>query len=322
MRINKRTVWIDFIRSVCIIWVICIHLTEYVGINISAPGVKLFTKGCMGAMFALSGYNLRNYRFETRNDFFQYYRRRFIRVYPLFALVSFCFYALYRLINVSYISSIRQLGLTLIGAAGIYSKMPATLWFLVVLMCFYFMTPLIAEDTCGKTLRNAGMLFFFLYVLYRLGSLDIRYIYYFPLFVAGLCVGKFANAKLRNAVSKGGLLACILVFIVLNTAGIGYIQGSELLQYLQVIVAEVVITWMIVSVAQLPFPQVVNSVIRQIGYSSMCVYLFHRVFFSIAKYYCGVLPKTGSYLLGIPILVIICWGIQRLYDLAVTGCKK
>lgn len=54
--------------------------------------------------------------------------------------------------------------------------------------------------------------------------------------------------------------------------------------------------------------------IKVLSYSSFCIYLFHRPVFSILRYYFGSLNPFFAYIFVCPLLVVIAFFIQKIYD--------
>lgn len=54
--------------------------------------------------------------------------------------------------------------------------------------------------------------------------------------------------------------------------------------------------------------------IEVLSYSSFCVYLFHRQMFSVLCYYFGTLNPFFAYMIVCPMLVIIAFFVQKIYD--------
>lgn len=59
---------------------------------------------------------------------------------------------------------------------------------------------------------------------------------------------------------------------------------------------------------------IVSKLLCSISYASMCAYLFHRPFYYYLMQWKGYFPIWEAYVLFLPALLVLCHGIQRLYD--------
>lgn len=78
----------DNTRAICMIWIVCIwHLSGYIDlfpIEFYSESASYITDSCLAAFSFLSGFFLSKYEIVNKTDFVCFYKRRFIRYYPLF----------------------------------------------------------------------------------------------------------------------------------------------------------------------------------------------------------------------------------------------
>lgn len=57
-----------------------------------------------------------------------------------------------------------------------------------------------------------------------------------------------------------------------------------------------------------------SKLLCPISYASMCAYLFHRPFYYYLMRWKGYFSIWDAYILFLPMLLFLCYGVQRLYD--------
>ncbi len=97
-------------------------------------------------------------------------------------------------------------------------------------------------------------------------------------------------------------------------------SGSPI--YLQLIVSVLAIVPLYYFGAFLNQWQCLRKLFINLGYASMCAYLFHRQFYGVAKAIIGNFTFTIAYLLVLPLLLISSYAIQKVYDIVSTNIIK
>ena len=62
------------------------------------------------------------------------------------------------------------------------------------------------------------------------------------------------------------------------------------------------------------FSLYITKILSVISYSSFCLYLFHRQFYSVIYYIIGNIPVVIAYFILFPLLIVLCYLIQKHYD--------
>ena len=186
MASSERNNAIDVLRAFCVLYIVGYwHLFPY---SSAFPGyANHYTEGLkelvLGAFALSSGYLLaqRDIGLSAR-EVLSFYRRRLVRIYPLYLLAVILF-------GVAQIASVEQV----IHAALLTSMFtpPAlpTLWFITMIMFFYLAAPFLIHVSGRVTgcllLGGAIWLAFALYHLV-VNPIDVRILMYFPAFLFGI----------------------------------------------------------------------------------------------------------------------------------------
>lgn len=161
---NKRNYTYDFLRVVCMIWIVCIwHLTDYYKDTpffhiIHDSKLSYVVYIALAAFTFLSGLFLGKYEIKNLNDVIYFFKRRFLRVYflLLIALVTL-FITPHPILGDVYIKDANSLLYSIIGLSMIMPPAPATLWYMEMLLLFYACTPMLL----WLRRKKAGMLVIF-----------------------------------------------------------------------------------------------------------------------------------------------------------------
>lgn len=131
----------DNTRAICMIWIVCIwHLGGYIDLfptEFYSGNASYITDSCLAAFSFLSGFFLSKYEIVNKEDFFYFYKRRFVRYYPLF------FISALSLTIVGYIPNLKIFLLTITGLGVFFPPQAPTLWYISMLTLFYLFTPFI-----------------------------------------------------------------------------------------------------------------------------------------------------------------------------------
>ena len=180
--ISHRNLDLDALRSFAILYIVGFwHLYAYV------TRITLLLTYCMLGLFSfISGLLLATrYNLDTRGEIFEYYRRRFFRIYPLFfaALTGFL---LMGIIGVS--TYVKSALLT-----NMFIPEPLmTLWFVTMLGLLYAVAPVFLHNySTMKTILLTFSLWMGLITVHHLtGHIDLR----LPQYLAPFAVGIIAYA--------------------------------------------------------------------------------------------------------------------------------
>lgn len=223
---------------------------------------------------------------------------------------------LYYLFDVQLISSLPQYLLTMLGLSIIVTPAPGTIWYVSMLLLFYAITPLLlfkSSSQKGKIVLKSAMVYgiFLFLTVTQISSVDERLYYLFPVYCAGLVIGrkKMADEKCRPLFLVLGLSAFIGLSSLFH---IGEMKlGVAIVYTLGVIVVFVVF---IMEFGKL-FTGRMEKILEKVSYASMCAYLFHRQIYGVLAKFLGdfsVVEAVVSFLC----VMVICYYIQLIYDWA------
>ena len=292
----------------CVLWIVGVwHMRQYLPLELrpsvtDIPVYKSITMGVLACFTFLSGYFLKKYEFRYFKDALVFYKKRFLRFYPLFVVATFC------LIICG--SSVRQAFLATVGLSMICNSPPPiqTLWYFSMLLLFYLVTPLlkIRRDNWQMGIVTIILVISFLVASYFF--FDKRLFVYFPFYVLGLNISNHAVDRVLNPFT---LVVSIVLFLLLCLCEttICFIQ---IVQSLWCVAA-------ILSFCKIVYFEKMKLPVAFVAEASMCAYLFHRPLYAIIV---ETLRKTTQYqfmpipiaLISIFVLFILAYFIQSYYN--------
>jgi len=98
---KSRIIFLDFIRALAIILILMYHLPDYLGnYQIFEIFVPYFTNFGWGLFIFLSGYAifLNNSSIHATEDILAFYKKRAIRIFPLYLIALFVFFVIFGLV--------------------------------------------------------------------------------------------------------------------------------------------------------------------------------------------------------------------------------
>lgn len=180
---SGRNVTFDIARSLSMIFIIAIHhLSGYTGQSIAS--ISPFASAvltALGVFSFLSGYLLGGkYVFDKLNDVLFFYKKRLLRIFPMFVLasVSLVFIGMN-----GWAETIKGL----LGISMLWKPAPATLWFVSMLLLFYLLTPLLVNRKWWKQVIYGLLIFLTIFCIdYTCYSVDKRLYFYFLIYWMGI----------------------------------------------------------------------------------------------------------------------------------------
>lgn len=325
MATQDRDMQFDIARVLSILWVVVVwHVYDYnptYKAFIANDYTYMMTRVMLGVLMFSSGYFMSKYSFNEWNDVKKFFIKRFWRLYPLYALAAVILFLL------GFIVKKRILLTALTGLSPYITPQPSTLWFVAILISFYFVTPILylihskAEKIPFKDdvkyltfILCCFVLFSFLYWISRdLELFEVRLAVYFPIYFLGY-VSKKCDTFDRLTKNRQSAVVMIVIasfylcfaegFNTVSTFGFivvgvfGFLSFSELL-------------------STLLRDNYISKAISVLAYASMCIYLFHRVWFTLADFLFDgkrYIPLWFIYLFVIPFTIIMGYYIQKKYD--------
>lgn len=311
-----RIRYLDNVRAICMVWIVGIwHLSDYCGVTISNPITSNITYGVLGAFTFLSGAMLGGKKIRSREDTLLFYKRRFLRIYPLFAISCTSLLLLNILFDVRFITDLQQYFLTMLGISIVFTPAPGTIWYISMLLLFYAITPFLlykTSDNRSNIVFKSTIVYgvFLVITLTQISHVDERCLYLFPIYCAGLVIGKepLLNKKFKPALLiSGGVFFIALCLIKYKVTEISF--GVDIIYTVGVIAVFIVF---ILEFGKL-FVGNVGRLLEKISYASMCAYLFHRQIYGVFSKLFGSFSFVEA-VVSFFCVLIICYGIQLLYD--------
>ena len=198
-----------------------------------------------------------------------------------------------------------------------------TLWYVTMILLFYILVPfLLYNYDVKKIILLSTIIFVFLTFLYwKTSFINVRLLYYFPIFIFGLIVSR--KNKLQSMFANYKVLAISVVFLAM-VFSLFYLNESfhwfiNILVIAFGIFASLPVIWALGKLCVNIFNK---KIIQVVSYSSFCMYLTHRIILLGVNYYKPTSPVLSYlYLLCVwlPLIVLISYFVQRYYDL---GIKK
>lgn len=307
----ERIGWIDSIRALCVIWIIAFwHLDDYINLDFNTPLGDFLTIGCLASFTFISGYCLGGKKIENKEDWLVFFKRRFIRLYPLYVIACVLIYIMHLSLNINYIKSTEQFVRSLLGMSCIVPPAPSTIWFVNCILVYYAVTPfLLCWKNTKKKILVAMLLYLSVWALVFWGGADERLGFYFLFYLFGVL---FAQKKLiDNKNNLYSLLVAIVVFMVVGSVSVYWQMDNT---FLRMLLAGVLVIILMEIGKVFDKSKRIRRGLYYISYSSMCAYLFHRIILGLIFYYYPDVPVWGVYCILVPILFVLCYYIQRTYD--------
>lgn len=318
---KERFIFIDYLRAICILYIVgYLHLFNYTNAfpQYFNPFTLALTEITLGLFVFISGFLVHIPSIETRYVI-NFYKKRLIRIYPLYflALTQFFLYGL----NDGF-TTIKSLFLI----SMVYAPAPLTLWFINMIMLFYLIAPII--NISSKSLKQYLITVTLIVVLIIASQLmfkivDFRLLFYFPCFCVGMYCGE--NGVENNIISIKYAIVCLLFGTL--AYGIQYMMNVECWDCWNIwTISNLFKIPFIVSISYLIFALIyykreafINiKIVDIVSYSSYSMYLFHRPIFTVLKsfYFPENITFQTLYLFCFCLLLIILisYCIQLVYD--------
>ena len=273
-------------------------------------GIKV---GCLSFFFFCSSYLVSRHTEILRfGDAVRFWKRRCIRILPLYLLALFSFSRPFRLTFFSVVGLNNFI-------PGINGRNIATLWFVSQLILFYFLYPFFRAINRKSVLVAVCLVFETIFWRgFVLWGWDHRLWLYFPLYATGILVADQTERQIAITSFPLGI-----GFVALATTGhllifpiVTAFCGCGLIFAVSVFLGR--------TRRLIPF-------FRSVSYASMCAYLFHRKEYH--RFIRGLVHWTNPeiqkrsefllwmYLVFVPGIFMAGWLIQRAYDSLIRRFK-
>ena len=307
---NSRIKEFDSIRALCMIYVVGItHMTQYSTLEYDSFYIHNFGLGVLATFIFISGLFCGR-KMQDIKDVGAFYKKRFVRIYPLFFIACVCFLITYYLFHFHYIDGIKQFVLTVSGLAVFTESSPKTIWFVCLLLMLYLFTPLVIIWK-NKKVRAfvAVVLFAVVFVLDYCLVIDYRVSLLVPFYLFGLLCFEYKPQVIKT-LSKT-LIGLIGLAIYILASYLNNIYDMKNLVYVYMLAFLIVISCVGSWISRI---NAINKVMSFISYGSMASYLFHRFYFGVIYKVTGVIVWPIAIFVLFPVWLVISYYIQLVYD--------
>ena len=309
--------------------VVVAHLYGYIYNVKSAyfiPECAIVTDACLGLFTFISGYLIGNkYIFSKlqRGGVWQFYKKRLLRIIPLFLLSAIVLY----LIG---FNSVRATLNGILCISPFVKPRPMTLWYIPVILLCYLITPIVCRKGFFWRFFCSLTIFLVLLVVKKVvPTIDWRFQYNILFYFVGVVSAPFFDWKFHKTTFVKWLVVVLFIFfLVVSHCYTLNVHVKRLFAGVGVFA----ILFICEGIANVLFNKeksnVMSRLIINVSYASMVCYMFHRLFF-----WGGELLWNPSihwikwgYMAGIvfPVMIFLSYYIQCGYDklLNILSYKK
>ncbi len=319
---QQRIIGFDIARVFSMLFIIAVyHILGYTRILYHNSLILAFVNCSLGTFTFLSSFLIASrYNFDDKESVLNYYKKRVIRVYPLFFITSI----------ILLLMGFNDLPKTIKGLVGIsplWEPHPRTMWYIAMLLLFYIVTPILSR---GKIIKKT-ITYIIINVVFALLSIVLDHIYlptfyYFGIYFVGIVMGAHYYDKVIRIIKSPKSLFISIFFVVLLLVNIVFNS------YYYRLFSGFCGVFMILNISyilgdlNLKNNNRFVSIIGFASYASMCAYLFHRECYELMlKIFCPENPFVliaYLFFLGVPIVLLLSYYIQKVYDSIVNKCSN
>ena len=330
---KERKLQFDIAKVLAIMWIVaCWHVYDYnpeYRSLIVNDYTYMLSKLMNGVFMFSSGFFMSQYySFRNINDIKCFYFKRFWRVYPLYAVAAITLY------GCGFIDNSKVLLTTLTGTSPYILPQPSTLWFVSLLISFYILTPLLfvlCERFDRIQLKDEikyvlflllnFSIFSFLYWIYReYNAFDERFAVYFPIYFWGYYSGRNSIFERLTRNKSTSFLLMVISLIAISFAE----SFNTMAKFSFIVFGILGLLSFTALLSEVSWTK--NKVIFKLSYATMCIYLFHRLWFTCADMFFEgewYIPLWCVYIVVIPFTILAGYYLQKFYDkLVQSGVKS
>jgi peptidoglycan/LPS O-acetylase OafA/YrhL len=338
---ENRVIVFDIVRAFAILLILFHHLPQH-SFDFHVFSLKghlldlTFLYGWesylgLGLFVFISGYllTMTNPSFERWRDIKQFVLKRVLRIFPLYMVALVLFIALSGEIRSSLnicTFLLNLLGLQIIFASKDCSPL-LTLWFVGLILSYYYLFIILVKFGGGirRLIASAGVIFLLSGLLIqRMGWMDERFLFYLPLFVAGILGARY---QLIEKMKFSHALLISLLFIIFVGFHTAFVSPREIPRFLSFIgltnfvlhnLIVLCIVFVVFAFAKAILRAGCHGFLQRIAYASYGMYLFHRPIWWLMEdvYSPANVEMKAVYLalFGIPLTIVVSYYVQRVYD--------
>lgn len=310
---KNRLIGFDLARVLAIFYIVGVyHNFGYVGCFHKNHCTLSLVYTTLGVFTFLSSFLLSSkYTFNGKNETLRFYRKRILRVWPLFVISSLLLFAIH----------FNPFGPTIKGIIGLspfWKPAPKTMWYVAMLLSLYLITPFVRRGRLTAQIMKAC------FVLAVVGLIQLVFksvvnktFNYYTVYLVGVVLGGnfyqpilcFLKSKKTLSLSMIWAVLFVLVYVTKNDwlKSITGVLGIVAMLNVSLLISE-----------KYSSKQLFIKVTSVLAYSSFCAYLFHReVMWLLLHLY---RPIEGHFvfleilLIGVPLTFFCAYYIQKIYD--------
>jgi peptidoglycan/LPS O-acetylase OafA/YrhL len=312
---NHRNSAIDALRAFMVLFIVGYwHLMTYVGtgashVNATSSCVKMIV---LGTFTLISGLLLGKSRIEfSITGWIQFWRKRFVRLYPLYALALIGLVLLW-LTEPDVAWRAAWLGSLTAPPA------PMTLWFATMIMLFYLITPSLLRISLPHIYVVIGALWLMAICWHLLKSpIDLRLVLYFPCFAAGIVLGR--KNTTTSQLKLGWMIGLFGLSVVLAMNE----YSNDLVSMLSRAPLVLLGSLSLLALGSRTLAKLgTYRIVVELSYCSLALYLFHRhvftAWFRLIQPHSAQSQLALAILVALPSSIIAAWCVQKGYDWLLT----
>ncbi len=266
----------------------------------------------LGVFTFLSAFLLSSkYNFNNSTDTIAFWKKRFIRVWPLFAISSILLYV----IDFNpFLPTLKGL----VGISPFWAPEPTTMWYVAMLLSLYLLTPFVVQGGFKSQCIRAIIVMCVVGILHLVfKSVVPKTFNYYTVYLIGLLLGRNLDTKLMGFFMSKKTLVITVLWMILMTAC--YISCNDFVKSLAGVVGIFSIINLSVLISQrIDLNSNTGIIIKLLSYTSFCAYLFHReVIWGLLQ----ILSLNHGWplflevlLVGVPLSFIFAYIMQLSYD--------
>ena len=310
---DNRIIGFDIAQAVSIIWVVLYHSLDYSHLWYQHSAVKTLTYASLAIFTFLSAFLLGSrYNFEGKDSIKIFYKKRFIRFYPLFVISSI-------LLCLIGFNSRFNTAKGLFGLSPFWAPHPRTMWYCAMLISLYLFTPFWSKGGFWKQFVKFVLTMFVIGGIHAaFHCVEPRTFFYFPFYFAGIIIAQYGyNQFMTLLKSKTNAIVFMMLFLTIWVGQI--VTNNALLKWGNSIFGMYALLSLYVFLGeQLKGREHLVSAVSLLSYASLCIYLFHREVDEVLLMIC---QPNNPYLmfcyvgvLGLVITILLSYYIQKRYD--------
>ncbi len=304
MHTTIRNTLIDNMKCISILYIVFIwHFSNYaLGLQpvVSNNVAYQITIGILACFTLLSGFLASDSCVSQHIDILRFYKRRLLRLYPLFFFSCILFY-------VFKLCTFRQLILSVLFIGPLAGDMPITLWYIDMLFIYIFFTPLLIYFSSGRMRTLIGVSVWGILWGICCFTYDARCWFYWPFYCISFILRRYNTVKKYFNII---FLVCLIFWSIVIIDN--KITDEMTLMSYPLSLGVIGIVFVIGKLID-KF-QMIREVAFFISIASIIMYLYHRIVFKVIVYlYGGNMPLSFGYVFVMPFFIYLSYKVQKKY---------